>query len=267
MEDAFPGRLAGVIVLGLDTTTPQGSVAVWKDGVLVAIRPTDPGRPHSDQLPGAVDDLLRARGLAVADVDVFGVASGPGSLTGLRVGIATIQGLAFALGRPVVAVSALEALASAATVALPALDVGDCAGAWTNAHRGEVFAALYLVEPESRDGEGLLLLDGPTVGAPAELVARWATCVEGRRLRVAGNAAESSATLFLHRLGPATAVTEGPLLAGTIAELAGRRARRGEVMSPHALQPLYVRRPDAEVARDRARALMGHSGSSHDQAR
>lgn len=254
MDDAFPGTLLDMIVFGLDTTTPQGSLAVWKGGAVATVRATDPGRPYSDQLPGAVDDLLRTVGLTVADVEVFGVASGPGSLTGLRVGIATVQGLAFALERPVVAVSALEALATAATTALPGLAVGDCAGAWTNAHRGEVFAALYLVEPWTRDGDGLRLLDGPTVGPPAELVAGWAACLQGRRLRVAGNAAEPSASLLVDRLGPTTTVAAGPLLAGIIAELTVRRVQRGEATSPHALQPLYVRRPDAEVARDRARA-------------
>jgi len=251
--EVIPGRLLTVIVLGLDTTTPVGSVAIRKDGLVLAVRSTDPTRPFSDQLPGAIDDLLRSLELAVADVDVFGVASGPGSLTGLRVGIATVQGLALALGRPAVAVSALEALAQALSVARHGPAAGECAGAWTDAHRGEVYAALYLVEAPGREGDVLRLLDGPAVGPPAEMAGRWAGVASGRRVHVGGNAAPSSAALLLEQLGPGTAITGAPLLAGPVAELAERRAARGEAGPPHALQPLYVRRPDAEVARDRAR--------------
>lgn len=224
-----------------------------KGGELIAVAPTDPGRPFSDQLPGAIDEVLGSLALHVADVDLFGVASGPGSLTGLRVGIATIQGLAFALRRPAVAVSALEAAAHALTSTPGRPRDGDCVGAWADAHRAEVFAALYLVEPAEPGGESLRLLDGPTVGSPAETVARWGALARGRRLHVGGNAAESNAALLREGLGPMTAVAPALLLAGSVAELAERRAARGEAGLPHALQPLYVRRPDAEVARDRAR--------------
>lgn len=250
---AFPGTLLRVIVLALDTTTPRGSLALWRDGVS-ALEPTDPRRPFSDQLPGAIARLLRAEGLAVPDVDVFGVASGPGSLTGLRVGIGTVQGLAFATGRPAVAVSALEALAIAGVREVPSLAAGECAGAWIDAHRNEVFAALYELASDGSGPDPLRPVDGPSVGQAADIAAGWMPLVRGRRCCVAGGAAKANAQLLARHLGLTTTVTAGPLLAGIVAEVAAHRAARGECVHPHGLQPLYVRRPDAEVARDRLRA-------------
>ena len=93
-------------------------------------------------------------GVGMRDVDLLAVASGPGSFTGLRIGIATIQGLAMAHGKRVVPVSALEALARAAVN--PPIDT---IAAWMDAQRGEVFAALY-----SADGRDLLIPAG--LGAP-----------------------------------------------------------------------------------------------------
>ena len=87
-------------VLSLDTTGRTGSLALFVDGRPVDVRTGDPDRSHGQRLPGEIQDLLAAHGLAARDVDLFAVAAGPGSFTGLRVGIATIQGLALVTGRP-----------------------------------------------------------------------------------------------------------------------------------------------------------------------
>src|ERR1700681_1714887 len=134
-------------VLALDTTTRAGSLALVDEDRSVEEVSGDPSRPHAEQLPGGILALLGRHGLAMSDVDVFAVASGPGSFTGLRIGIATIQGLAFATSRPVVAVSALEALAHAASADLAP---GALVAAWIDAHRHEVFAALYRVASAQR---------------------------------------------------------------------------------------------------------------------
>ena len=107
-----------MVILALDTTTTAGSCALWRDGALVEQRPGDAARTHAERLPGDLADLLAAHGLTVNDVDLYAVASGPGSFTGMRVGIATIQGLALVHGRQVVAISALEALAQCGAAAL-----------------------------------------------------------------------------------------------------------------------------------------------------
>jgi tRNA threonylcarbamoyladenosine biosynthesis protein TsaB len=102
-----------MIVLSLDTTTRAGSAAVVDEGVVVLERSGDASRTHAERLPRELLDLLEARNFTTGDVDLFAVASGPGSFTGLRIGIATLQGLAFVHGKKMAAISALEAAAHA----------------------------------------------------------------------------------------------------------------------------------------------------------
>ena len=239
-----------MIVLGLDTTGDTGSVAVWRTRAgLVAERSFEGPRAHSVRLPGELLACLHDADLRLEDVDAFGVATGPGSLTGLRVGIATVQGLAFALDRPVVGVSALEATARLAARRTATTTV--LAGAWNDAFRGEVFAALYA---RSEDG-GLLEVDGPSVGRPEVTARKWSALAGDGRLVMAGTAVRATrAVLESAFAGRAYLDEDVLLLAGVVAEVAAQRAARGEAMPPHALQPLYVRRPDAELARDRAAA-------------
>src|SRR5580704_14403805 len=127
-------------VLSLDTTTRAGSVALVENDHILAERQGDPSRTHAERLPREILSLLDEHGLRPDDVDLFAVASGPGSFTGLRVGIATIQGLAFVQGRRVAAVPALEAIAQSTTRDQPA---GTVVGVWMDARRRDVFFALY----------------------------------------------------------------------------------------------------------------------------
>src|SRR5262249_14252117 len=123
-------------VVALDTTTAAGSVAIVDGDRTIVERRGDPSRTHAERLPGEITSALEAHGLRVGDVDLFAVAAGPGSFTGLRIGIATMQGLAFVTRKPLVGVSALEALAHAAS---PAAAPGTLIAAWIDAHRREVF--------------------------------------------------------------------------------------------------------------------------------
>src|SRR5438067_13667736 len=125
-------------VLALDTTTRAGSVALIEDDLVVDERAGDASRTHGERLPAELAQL----GAPWASIDVFAVASGPGSFTGLRIGIATMQGLALVTGRRVVGVSALEALAQ---VASADLSPGALVAPWIDAQRGEVFSALYRI--------------------------------------------------------------------------------------------------------------------------
>src|SRR5687767_15154980 len=98
-------------VVALDTTARAGSLALAIDGVIVEDMRGDASRTHGERLPQDILDLLARHQLRIADVDVYGLVTGPGSFTGLRVGIATVQGLASATGRNVVAVSTFDVLA------------------------------------------------------------------------------------------------------------------------------------------------------------
>src|SRR5438552_10376824 len=123
-------------VLALDTTTRAGSVALVENDRVVDERAGDASRNHGERLPAELADL----GAPWPTVDLFAVASGPGSFTGLRIGIATMQGLAMVTGRPVLGVSALEALAQLVSAAV---GPGTLIAPWIDAQRGEVFSALY----------------------------------------------------------------------------------------------------------------------------
>jgi tRNA threonylcarbamoyladenosine biosynthesis protein TsaB len=238
-----------MLVLALDSTTRAGSVALARDGSVMEVLAGDAGRPHAERLPADLQQVLARRGLSLADVDVFAVAIGPGSFTGLRIGIAAIQGCAFAAGKPVIGVSALEALAHAAPSARGAGPLPRV-GVWMDAQRQEVFSALYRRE-EAVEPAGLEVLDGPSVGSPAETAARWQALVRGLAFPIIGDGAQKHRSVLDQAAGGPVEVIAPPPLAPTIATLAWRRALAGELPPPHAIRPLYVRRPDAELARDR----------------
>jgi tRNA threonylcarbamoyladenosine biosynthesis protein TsaB len=234
-------------VLALDTTTRPGSVALVAGDEIVDERPGDAARSHAESLPGALVALLAAHGLTTASIDLFAVASGPGSFTGLRIGIATIQGLALVGGRRVVAVSSLEALGQMGSTQTAA---DGAVAVWIDAHRRDVFAALYRVTTEPLfESARLRLADGPVVDAPSALLARWSSGLPGTVSWI-GDGAIAYAAAIESALGPSR-ILAPPRLAGAIGRMAAVRARRGEAVHPAAVHPLYVRRPDAEIDRER----------------
>jgi tRNA threonylcarbamoyladenosine biosynthesis protein TsaB len=225
-----------VLILSLDTTSRAGSVAVVRDGRVLAEHAGDAALTHAQRLP---PDLMRATGNAgvrIGDVDLFAVAAGPGSFTGLRVGIATIQGLAIAGGRRVVPVSTLEALAYSAP---PDEQRIAC---WMDAQRGEVFAQVF-----ERDGDDLRP-STDAVSAPPDVA------IDLQRAALDGALFQGDGALrYRDRV---TAVLRGARIADTVPRLAaaiGLIAARhpDRAVLPHAIVPIYVRRPDAEIARDR----------------
>ena len=241
-----------MLVLALDTTTRVGSVAAARDGRVVDLLQGDPSRPHAERLPGDLIRVLDLAGLRMSDVDAFAVAIGPGSFTGLRIGIAAIQGCAFAAGRPVLGVSALEALALAAPGVWSGPPLSRI-GVWMDAQRQEVFSALYEIReagPETR----LHVIEDSSVGDPAETAERWHRLAAGARFPVIGDGAARYRDALERAVGMPAPVIQPPPLAPVIAQVATRRIEAGEGMLPHAIRPLYVRRPDAELARDRRRA-------------
>ena len=240
-----------MLVLALDTTTRTGSCALARDGRVLREEASDAERGHAERLPGDLAALLEHAGVALREVDVFAVATGPGSFTGLRIGIATMQGLAVARGTPLVGVSAFDALALIAgepNKVRPTGHVGRAlsgssfVATWIDAWRGEVYAALY---------EGGREITPPTVAAPEPLLA---TMPAGGILFL-GDGAATFRDLIGRTLGERARFADPitPPIAGTMALLATEAARAGDAPPPHAIRPLYVRRPDPELVREAAR--------------
>jgi len=230
-------------VLALDTTTATGSVAIIDDESVLVETIGDSTRSHAERLPGDILLALEECRIGVGAIDLFAIAAGPGTFTGLRIGIATIQGLAFVNGKRVVAVSALHALAVTASREEPA---GRIIGAWMDAHRRDVFSALFQTTSQSPfEPGGLVEIDAPAVGDPVATLTRWESA--GRTPDViAGDGAIVHASAIPTQI---STLDQLPL-AAVIARMAAARARVGDTVDPAGIQPLYIRRPDAEIARD-----------------
>jgi tRNA threonylcarbamoyladenosine biosynthesis protein TsaB len=217
-----------MIILALDTATLTASAALL-DGD--AIRSAGDARAdtHSEQLLPLLDRVLAAAGLAPADVDAVACGAGPGSFTGLRIGLATAKGLCFALGRPLVLVSSLATLAFAAR--------GRATLALLDARKKELYAGIF-------DADGAPL--APERVLAPERLEDYVRAVD-RRLVVVGDGAAAY---------PAVAARAGDVLAGArptpdaraLARLAAERLAAGEVADLSTASPTYIRASEAEIA-------------------
>jgi tRNA threonylcarbamoyladenosine biosynthesis protein TsaB len=230
-----------LLILSLDTTTRAGSVALVRDDTVVAQLTGDPALTHSQRLPAELMRVLEAARVALAQIDLLAVAAGPGSFTGLRVGIASMQGLAFATGLKIVPVPTLEALARE-TERL-CRDDDTLIAPWVDAHRGEVFAALYDVGLRA-------VLEIPSSAAPDATLEAWRPALGSRSVVFGGDGAVRYRGTIAAALGPQARVLETvPPLAGIVGRIAAANSARAVL--PHAVVPVYVRRSDAELTRDR----------------
>ena len=227
-----------MLILALDTTSRAGSVAVIRDARVLVQFAGAAAMTHGARLPSELVVACERAGVAVADLDLLAVAAGPGSFTGLRIGIATVQGLAMARGIRVVPVSTLEAIAASAPSATPRI------AAWMDALRGEVYAQVF-----DRSGDGVVrpIVD-PVAGPPPAVLATHAAVLGGASFH--GDGAVRYTDVIRQVMG-ATAAIPGdlPPLATAIGRIAAGHPERAVL--PHAVVPVYVRRPDVEITRDR----------------
>jgi tRNA threonylcarbamoyladenosine biosynthesis protein TsaB len=238
------------VILSLETATIGGSICVARGADSLATRAGDSKVSHSNSLLSDVNECLHDAGLRLADIELFACASGPGSFTGLRIGIATLKALAATLDRPCVGVPTLNAIAqssgqSNATVAL--LPAG----------RGEVFAQMFSVSA----GE-LVELDSAAHLSPPKLIERYRELPNlvwagpgalVHRALLAEYAAQRGIT-FIERTAPASIDSDGwklaqseTSLAQNVSLLALRLFSAGQLQTPESLRAKYVRPSDAEI--------------------
>jgi len=127
-------------VLGLDTATPQSSVALLDDHSISKETVLDPPSPYSNRVLAMVDGVLSAAGVGLDSVDLFTVTRGPGSFTGLRVGMSLLEGMAMVTGKPVMGVDTLEAVAATVT------DTGKPICPVLDARKKEIYTAFFRYE-------------------------------------------------------------------------------------------------------------------------
>jgi tRNA threonylcarbamoyladenosine biosynthesis protein TsaB len=231
-----------VRLLAVETSTLTGAVALLQSGSVVAESRVSVAVTHGERLMAAIDGVLRAARCELGHVDAFAVAVGPGSFTGLRIGVSTVKSLAFATGKPVVGVPTLDALAwTLPFCAYPVCPILD-------AKKDEVYAALY----RTLDGR-LELLEAPRAVAPATLAEELRATWEGPLVFLGDGVAPFGAVLG-DILGTRARLAPGGLRlpsAATVGELGGAALARGDAADPAALVPLYLRPSEAEVARER----------------
>jgi tRNA threonylcarbamoyladenosine biosynthesis protein TsaB len=223
-----------VLILAVDTTTPSGSVALLEDDVLLGEANIESAATHSARLLRSVDFLLGAHGRDVKDVGAFAVAVGPGSFTGIRIGVGAVKSLAFASGKPVAPVSTLLALAvklaaDGPRLVCPLLD----------AKKEEIYAGLF----EARKA-GLTELIPQGAYTPDAFFAR----LPARRvIAFAGSGlAAYRAKLLPYVRDKARFPRRSSFLAAEIGRIGCGMIREGQGIDAASLEPFYFRRSQAE---------------------
>ncbi|HUI67798.1 MAG TPA: tRNA (adenosine(37)-N6)-threonylcarbamoyltransferase complex dimerization subunit type 1 TsaB [Nitrospirota bacterium] len=229
-------------ILGIETSTKTGSVAIVSEDGVVAQYSLNIEVTHSERLMSTIDRVLKDTGLAVHDLDGFSVAIGPGSFTGLRIGLSTVKGLALATGRPIAAVPTLQALAwNLPYCAYPVCTLLD-------ARKNEVYASLYRF-----DGTALVQILPEAAMSIFRLAGQISEKVvfTGEGSRIYRNGIQE---LFGERavFAPHSAVLPS---GAKVAEIGLDMIKSGRQAEPDRLTPLYIRRPEAEVAWEKKEKL------------
>jgi tRNA threonylcarbamoyladenosine biosynthesis protein TsaB len=237
-----------VKLLSISTSTPHGTVAVLDGDRLLASTSYDDLAGHAEKLFGLVDQALSAAGLNRRDLEAIACDVGPGSFTGVRVGVASVKGMALALGVPVVGVMSLEAMAARA-FAEGRARTDDVVGVSLDAKKGEVFLALF-------DASLTPLLEAAHIARPLahETLVR---ATSGRSFILIGEPLVAQPLSTGAPSDPARSPdASAPVLpppelpeAAWIGRVAMARLMTGGGVDPAVLEPLYVRPPDAKPAR------------------
>ena len=226
-------------ILALDSTAKVASVAICDSDKPLAEYNIDNGLTQSELLLPMAEAAIKSLGIDLSDIDLFAVTVGPGSFTGVRIGVSLVKGLAFGKDKPCVAVSTLEALAENASglsgIILPCMD----------ARRGEVYNAVF-----RSDKNGCVRLTEDRAISLAELAGELESYKDEKIYLVGDGYAVATKSLTEYGI----ALENTPLLlrsqnAVSVARVAYREYPRGKAVSADELSPTYLRLPQAERER------------------
>jgi tRNA threonylcarbamoyladenosine biosynthesis protein TsaB len=221
-------------ILAFDTATKIGSLAITNEDQLIIALTIKSNISHSKRLLPQIEFALKQTSLTLQDLDGFGVTIGPGSFTGLRIGLSVAKGLSYATGKPLVGVSTLEAMAAGlpfvSRMICPVLD----------ARKGEVYAGFFKYQ-----GQKLVKL-GPEIVCPPKFICQYIH----EPVVFLGDGVRLYRELFLQELPEkaffALEGRTGPV-AACVATLAYERITEGKVDDTHVITPHYIRRSEAEI--------------------
>jgi tRNA threonylcarbamoyladenosine biosynthesis protein TsaB len=220
-------------ILAVDTTTPHGSVAVLDGDRLLAEIGIASATTHSSRLLSSIDLLLESVGLDIRGIEGFAVTPGPGSFTGIRIGLSTVKSFAFASGRPVAAVSSLRALA------WKFREQAGLAGPMLDAKKGEIYAALFEVS-----AAGLAEVVPQGAYSPVAFLAALPT---DRPITIIGDGVRVCGDRIGAALGPHAKISlRSPFIAAEVGLLGREILAAGAGVTAEALEPLYYRSSQAE---------------------
>lgn len=228
-----------MLVLALDTCDSRGSIALLRDDSVLEVRVHDTAEDYSSWLLPAAQAILDSQQLSMSEVSAYAVASGPGSFTGVRVGLTTVKAWSEVYGHPIASVSRLEALASYSSSPLSYVAV------FTDAQRGQVFGALYC------RGNGTLQRIEDEMVIPPSQFADWVIAKAGNArvewLSLDPKCLTSTAQWSSRMALSETIYVVAPVLAPAIGRLGLHLAREGRFTDALGLDANYVRRSDAEL--------------------
>lgn len=224
-------------IVAVDTSGPVASCAVMTDGEIRAAQILNCGLTHSETIMPALEECMRRSGLKCTDVDVFAAVAGPGSFTGVRIGVCAVKGLAHAVNKPCARIDALETLAmnfyGNDAIVCPILD----------ARRGQVYCAAF----DTRNGMPERIMEDTA----EDLKEFLQSLPRDRRLIFAGDGLRAYTTLIRETIPDAMIAPANLSQLRAEAACVLTEKRKDEWMEAAALTPIYLRAPSAERERDR----------------
>ena len=227
-----------MIILAIESSAKTASAAVWKDGGIAAELSVNNTLTHSQTLMPMIEQVLEMSGVQIENADAFACNAGPGSFTGVRIGVSTVKALAHGTNKPCIAVNTLDALANNIAcrgLVVPLMDAR-CGQVYTAVYnRGDKLELLGGYEAIKLEGflEGLAMLQTDVV--------------------FTGDGTAAFEELIKQKLGGRAVIAPAHLLyarAASTAQLAAEKFDKGELLSYEQIAPFYLRAPQAERAKN-----------------